>query len=63
MRDLLKVGDKIIAVDNQDVSHTSAPDVSRIINQRAANPIRKFRILREFFADEFETQQRIARNE
>jgi hypothetical protein len=59
MRDLLKVGDKIIAVDDQDVSHISAPDVSRIINKCATNPIRKFRILREFvLADEIETQRR-----
>lgn len=42
----LRVGDKIIALDDQDVRGMTAMQVSKLISMKSSNPRRKFTILR-----------------
>jgi hypothetical protein len=44
--DLLQVGDKLIAVDDEDVRSMTAVRVSKLISQKSGNPQRKFTIVR-----------------
>jgi hypothetical protein len=44
--DKLRVGDKLIAVDDEDVRSMTAVKVSKLISQKSANPTRKFTIMR-----------------
>jgi len=42
----VKIGDKLIAVDDEDVSHMTAIAVSKVIGRKSTNPSRKFTIRR-----------------
>ena len=44
--DQLRVGDKLIAVDDEDVRSMTAVKVSKLISQKSNNPTRKFTISR-----------------
>jgi len=44
--DKLRVGDKLIAVDNEDVRSMTAPKVSKLISQKSKNRTRKFTVMR-----------------
>jgi len=44
--DQLMVGDKLIAVDDEDVRSMTALKVSKLISQKSNNPTRKFTIAR-----------------
>lgn len=44
--DKLKVGDRLIAVDDEDVRSMTAVKVSKLISQKSSNPTRKFTIMR-----------------
>jgi C-terminal processing protease CtpA/Prc len=44
--DKLQVGDRLIAVDDEDVRSMTAVKVSKLISQKSANPTRKFTIVR-----------------
>jgi len=44
--DQLQVGDKVVAVDGEDVRSMTAVKVSRLISEKSANPERNFRIIR-----------------
>lgn len=44
--DQLRVGDKLIAVDDEDVRSMTAVKVSKLISQKSNNPTRKFTICR-----------------
>jgi hypothetical protein len=44
--DKLRIGDKLIAVDDEDVRSMTAVKVSKLISQKSANPTRKFTIMR-----------------
>ena len=44
--DKVKVGDKLVAVDDEDVRTLSAIKVSKLISRKSANPSRKLTILR-----------------
>lgn len=44
--DKLRVGDKLIAVDNEDVRSMTAPKVSKLISQKSRNRTRKFTVMR-----------------
>jgi hypothetical protein len=44
--DKLQVGDKLIAVDNEDVRSMTAVKVSKLISQKSGNPSRKFTVTR-----------------
>eukprot|EP00557_Chaetoceros_sp_GSL56_P002574 CAMPEP_0176495116 /NCGR_PEP_ID=MMETSP0200_2-20121128/10476_1 /TAXON_ID=947934 /ORGANISM="Chaetoceros sp., Strain GSL56" /LENGTH=498 /DNA_ID=CAMNT_0017892955 /DNA_START=192 /DNA_END=1688 /DNA_ORIENTATION=- len=44
--DKLRVGDRLIAVDDEDVRSMTAVKVSKLISQKSANPTRKFTIVR-----------------
>lgn len=44
--DKLRVGDKLIAVDDEDVRSMTAVKVSKLISHKSANPTRKFTIVR-----------------
>ena len=44
--DQLQVGDKLIAVDDEDVRSMTAVRVSKLISQKSSNPQRKFTIVR-----------------
>jgi hypothetical protein len=44
--DKLRIGDKLIAVDDEDVTSMTAIKVSKIISQKSGNPQRKFTIVR-----------------
>jgi len=44
--DKLRIGDKLIAVDDEDVRSMTAVKVSKLISQKSANSTRKFTIMR-----------------
>lgn len=44
--DKVKVGDKLIAVDDEDVRTLTAIKVSKLISRKSANPSRKLTVLR-----------------
>ena len=44
--DILKVGDKIVSFDDEDVGQLSATDLTQMIASRGNQPSRKFIILR-----------------
>ena len=44
--DQLRVNDKLIAVDDEDVTNMTAVKVSKLISQKSGNAVRKFTILR-----------------
>ncbi len=44
--DQLRIGDKLIAVDDEDVRSMTAVKVSKLISQKSNNPTRKFTIAR-----------------
>lgn len=44
--DLIQVGDKLLAVDDDDVQAMTAIKVSKLISKRSANPVRKLTIVR-----------------
>jgi hypothetical protein len=46
LKDELKVGDRVIAIDDEDVRRLSANKVSKIISRKMENPTRKFSIVR-----------------
>lgn len=53
----LLVGDKVIAVDDEDVQKCTAIHVSRMIGKKASNPNRKITITRTIFLDETEDEE------
>jgi hypothetical protein len=48
----IKVGDKLIAVDDQDVTAMTAIKVSKLISKKSANPTRKLTIIRSSLYDD-----------
>lgn len=49
--DQIKVGDKLIAVDDEDVRAMTAIKVSKMISRKSANPTRKLTIVRTTVSD------------
>jgi len=50
--DQICVGDKLIAVDDEDVRSMTAIKVSKLISKKSANPSRKLTIVRQTFVDD-----------
>ncbi|GKZ01346.1 hypothetical protein MPSEU_001085600 [Mayamaea pseudoterrestris] len=50
--DQIQVGDKLIAVDDEDVRSMTAIKVSKLISKKSANPTRKLTIKRQVFVDD-----------
>lgn len=50
--DQICVGDKLIAVDDEDVRSMTAIKVSKLISKKSANPSRKLTIVRTTYIDE-----------
>lgn len=50
--DKLQVGDKLVAVDDEDVRAMTAIKVSKLISRKSANPTRKLSIIRTTVVDE-----------
>jgi C-terminal processing protease CtpA/Prc len=50
--DQIQVGDKLIAVDDEDVRSMTAIKVSKLISKKSANPTRKLTIKRQMFVDD-----------
>jgi C-terminal processing protease CtpA/Prc len=50
--DQIQVGDKLVAVDDEDVRAMTAIKVSKLISKKSANPERKLTIIRTSLADE-----------
>jgi len=50
--DQIHVGDKLIAVDDEDVRSMTAIKVSKLISKKSANPARKLTIVRTTYVDE-----------
>ena len=46
--DQICVGDKLIAIDDEDVQTMTAIEVSKIISSKSSNPQRKFTIVRPY---------------
>lgn len=44
--DQIQVGDKLVAVDDQDVTAMTAIKVSKLISKKSANPSRKLTVIR-----------------
>jgi C-terminal processing protease CtpA/Prc len=44
--DKMRVGDKLVAVDDEDVRSMTAIKVSKLISRKSANPSRKLTIIR-----------------
>jgi len=44
--DQVKVGDKVVCVDDEDVQHFTAIKVSKMISRKSANPTRKLTLIR-----------------
>lgn len=44
--DQIRVGDKLVAVDNEDVRSMTAIKVSKLISRKSANPSRKLTVVR-----------------
>jgi C-terminal processing protease CtpA/Prc len=49
--DKLQVGDKLVAVDDEDVRMMTAIKVSKLISRKSANPSRKLTIVRTTLVD------------
>jgi C-terminal processing protease CtpA/Prc len=49
--DQIQVGDKLIAVDDDDVRSMTAIKVSKLISKKSANPSRKLTIVRQVHVD------------
>jgi C-terminal processing protease CtpA/Prc len=43
---ILQLGDRLIAVDDEDVTHLTATQVSKVISSKAANSVRLLRVIR-----------------
>lgn len=52
--DQIRVGDKLVAVDDEDVRSMTAIKVSKLISKKSANPSRKLTIVRTTFLDDSE---------
>jgi C-terminal processing protease CtpA/Prc len=50
--DRIQVGDKLVAVDDDDVRSMTAIKVSKLISKKSANPTRKLTIVRTVYMDE-----------
>jgi len=50
--DEIQVGDKLVAVDDEDVTAMTAIKVSKLISKKSANPSRKLTIIRSSIVDE-----------
>ena len=50
--DQIQVGDKLIAVDQEDVRSMTAIKVSKLISKKSANPSRKLTIVRTSVTDD-----------
>jgi C-terminal processing protease CtpA/Prc len=50
--DQIQVGDKLIAVDDEDVRGLTAIKVSKLISKKSANPTRKLTIIRTSMTDD-----------
>ena len=50
--DQIRVGDKLVAVDEQDVTAMTAIKVSKLISKKSANPSRKLTVIRSSMADD-----------
>lgn len=46
--DQIRVGDKLIAIDDEDVENMTAVQVSKLISFKSSNPQRKFTIVRPY---------------
>ena len=46
LSDLLRIGDKIVSFDDEDVGAMTAMELTQLIGSRGNNPSRKFVILR-----------------
>ena len=44
--DKIKVGDKLVAVDDEDVRSMTAIKVSKLISRKSSNPTRKLTVIR-----------------
>ena len=51
LKDELQVGDRLIALDDEDVRHVSANKVSKLISRKMENATRKFSIIRTVVPD------------
>jgi C-terminal processing protease CtpA/Prc len=49
--DLIQVGDKLVAVDDEDVTAMTAIKVSKLISKKSANPSRKLTVIRQVIMD------------
>ncbi|KAL3821753.1 hypothetical protein ACHAXA_000252 [Cyclostephanos tholiformis] len=49
--DKVRVGDKLVAVDDEDVRAMTAARISKLISKKMNNPSRKFTIIRQERAD------------
>jgi hypothetical protein len=43
---ILQIGDRLIAIDDEDVTQMTATQVSKVISKKAANPVRLLRVIR-----------------
>ena len=50
--DLIQVGDKLVAVDDEDVTAMTAIKVSKLISKKSANPSRKLTVIRRVVAED-----------
>lgn len=50
--DLIQVGDKLVAVDDEDVTAMTAIKVSKLISKKSANPSRKLTVIRQVVVEE-----------
>ncbi|KAL7470551.1 hypothetical protein ACHAXS_010808 [Conticribra weissflogii] len=48
IRDEIRVGDKLVAVDDEDVREMTAMQVSRLIGKKSGNEVRKLTIIRSY---------------
>ena len=51
LKDELQLGDRVVALDDEDVRHMAANKVSRLISRKMDNATRKFSILRTVAED------------
>ena len=49
--DLIQVGDKLVAVDDENVTNMTAIKVSKLISKKSANPSRKLTVIRTTVID------------
>lgn len=49
--DLIQVGDKLVAVDDENVTNMTAIKVSKLISKKSANPSRKLTVIRTTIID------------